>query len=420
MPYEAAKAVSATFCWSIRYALTPLFGKDFPSMCIPPGNPQFGKMVVDPEIVRRSTETAYQYRKQELELKMKTQQQHHHQGQQPVSMEVSSFRRDGFGNSTSHTSSREEECSFSPTTTSTTTTTTASGNLWTPINPLPTERTKPVRRSEKRTTTTGMLPPIKDMFHTHTKGSHASQANPLKRRLNENNTEKTAAVESPSSSSSAAGGGGKSRGNARQARKSYSYDESSDEDEEEDLDNSDADDDDDINLDRTTDEDDSSSSSDSDSDLDLISDLSMQTSSDDSEGGENDDNSERRRRRRRRCRPHGHSKLQQRKKSQQGMKHDSTLSSTTSPPPVPQPQQPLISKQNHHPRDREAAEALLTLSSRSGSSCVEERPADSMKQTAKNGKDQVGQKEMTDGAASNTAAAVSKKHTIKRLRRASF
>lgn len=369
-------------------------------MCIPPGNPQFGKMIVDPEIVRRSTETAYQYRKQELELKMKAQQQRKQHEGQPVAMQVSSFRRDGLSNSTTavYTSSKGEDYSFSPTTT-----TAVSGNPWTPINPLPTEPTRPVRRSEKRTMTTGMLPPIEDMFHTHTKGPHPSQANPLKRRLNENPENAAASL-----SSAAAG---KPRGEARQARKSYPYEESSDEDEEEDSDDSDDsdddDDDDDINLDLSTDDDDSSSS-DSDADLDLISDLSMLTSSD-IEAGENDD-SERRRRRRRH---HGHSKPQQKKKSQQGMKHDSTLSSTTSSPPVPP--QPSLSKQNHHPRDREAAETLLTLSSRSGSSSVDERPVDSMKQTA-NGRDQVGQKEMMDGE----AAAVSKEHTIKRLRRASF
>ncbi|KAH8689413.1 transcription regulator HTH, apses-type DNA-binding domain-containing protein, partial [Talaromyces proteolyticus] len=67
MPFEAAKAVSATFCWNIRHALTPLFGKEFPSLCIPPDSPQFGKMVIDPDIVRRSTELANDYRLQELD-----------------------------------------------------------------------------------------------------------------------------------------------------------------------------------------------------------------------------------------------------------------------------------------------------------------------------------------------------------------
>ena len=33
MPFEAAKAVAATFCYEIRYVLVPVFGPDFVSMC---------------------------------------------------------------------------------------------------------------------------------------------------------------------------------------------------------------------------------------------------------------------------------------------------------------------------------------------------------------------------------------------------
>ena len=62
MPFEAAKAVAATFCYHIRYALTPLFGLDFVSMCIRPGEEGFGHMVIDREIVRRCTEEANEYR----------------------------------------------------------------------------------------------------------------------------------------------------------------------------------------------------------------------------------------------------------------------------------------------------------------------------------------------------------------------
>ncbi|KAH1709055.1 hypothetical protein KXX23_003067 [Aspergillus fumigatus] len=68
MPYEAAKAVAATFCWKIRHALTPLFGLDFPSMCIhPQDRGRFGRMVIDPAIVRKATETANYYRILELQ-----------------------------------------------------------------------------------------------------------------------------------------------------------------------------------------------------------------------------------------------------------------------------------------------------------------------------------------------------------------
>ncbi|KAB8234299.1 putative APSES transcription factor Xbp1 [Aspergillus alliaceus] len=67
MPFETAKAVAATFCWNIRHVLTPLFGLDFPSQCIPPDNLDlYGRMLIDPEIVQKATDTANFYRILEL------------------------------------------------------------------------------------------------------------------------------------------------------------------------------------------------------------------------------------------------------------------------------------------------------------------------------------------------------------------
>lgn len=70
MPFEAAKAVAATFCWKIRHALTPLFGNDFPSLCIHPRERTrertFGRMVIDQAIVENATERANLYRILEL------------------------------------------------------------------------------------------------------------------------------------------------------------------------------------------------------------------------------------------------------------------------------------------------------------------------------------------------------------------
>ncbi|KAF7590189.1 hypothetical protein BBP40_003163 [Aspergillus hancockii] len=67
MPFETAKAVAATFCWKIRFALTPIFGLDFPSLCIHPDNRrEYGRMLIDPKIVRKATETANFYRMLEL------------------------------------------------------------------------------------------------------------------------------------------------------------------------------------------------------------------------------------------------------------------------------------------------------------------------------------------------------------------
>ncbi|GKT92978.1 APSES transcription factor Xbp1 [Colletotrichum tofieldiae] len=51
MPYECAKAVCATFCYSIAGALIPIFGPSFPSLCIPPGSPDYQRMVIDHRIV---------------------------------------------------------------------------------------------------------------------------------------------------------------------------------------------------------------------------------------------------------------------------------------------------------------------------------------------------------------------------------
>ena len=66
MPFEAAKAVAATFCWNIRYALTPVFGVEFPSQCVKPGSDCFGEMVIDCNITLRCTEEAKAYRSIEV------------------------------------------------------------------------------------------------------------------------------------------------------------------------------------------------------------------------------------------------------------------------------------------------------------------------------------------------------------------
>ncbi|KAI5802603.1 hypothetical protein FPQ18DRAFT_407808 [Pyronema domesticum] len=52
-PFEAAKAIAAKFCYRIRYALTIIFGDDFPNMCLPEEHEDFGKYNIDPEIIGR-------------------------------------------------------------------------------------------------------------------------------------------------------------------------------------------------------------------------------------------------------------------------------------------------------------------------------------------------------------------------------
>jgi hypothetical protein len=64
MPYQAAKAIAATFCYDIRWALTPVFGNDFPSMCLPPKSSGHAKFLIDPTIVRYCTAETNRFRKE--------------------------------------------------------------------------------------------------------------------------------------------------------------------------------------------------------------------------------------------------------------------------------------------------------------------------------------------------------------------
>lgn len=62
MPFEAAKALAAIFCYPIRYALTPMFGTEFPDMCIESGQDGFGHMVLDQSVIEHATSMARYYR----------------------------------------------------------------------------------------------------------------------------------------------------------------------------------------------------------------------------------------------------------------------------------------------------------------------------------------------------------------------
>lgn len=58
MPFQCAKAVAETFAYSIRYALVPIFGRDFPNACLRPEHPNYGSFKIDPELVAHcGTET---------------------------------------------------------------------------------------------------------------------------------------------------------------------------------------------------------------------------------------------------------------------------------------------------------------------------------------------------------------------------
>lgn len=62
MPFKAARAVAATFCYNIRYALTPIFGEEFLSICAHPKDPDYAKFLIDPAIVRECMEETNQWR----------------------------------------------------------------------------------------------------------------------------------------------------------------------------------------------------------------------------------------------------------------------------------------------------------------------------------------------------------------------
>ncbi|SPQ25240.1 3c4bbe02-ad65-48cc-8e6c-8c885a7ad15e [Thermothielavioides terrestris] len=58
MPFSCAKAVCATFCYSIAGALIPLFGPQFPFECIPEKAAGHGRMTINPDIVARARSEA--------------------------------------------------------------------------------------------------------------------------------------------------------------------------------------------------------------------------------------------------------------------------------------------------------------------------------------------------------------------------
>ncbi|KAK8176038.1 transcription regulator HTH, apses-type DNA-binding domain-containing protein, partial [Phyllosticta citrichinensis] len=62
MPFEAAKAVAATFCYPIRHALTPIFGRDFVDMCMLPSEASYASFKIRDDIVRSSTQQTEQWR----------------------------------------------------------------------------------------------------------------------------------------------------------------------------------------------------------------------------------------------------------------------------------------------------------------------------------------------------------------------
>lgn len=62
--------MAATFCYDIRWALTPVFGNDFPSICLHPKDPSFAKFVIDPAIVQYCARETNRFRAEGLSYRI--------------------------------------------------------------------------------------------------------------------------------------------------------------------------------------------------------------------------------------------------------------------------------------------------------------------------------------------------------------
>ena len=62
VPFACARAVCLTFCYDIRWALTPIFGPEFVGECLPPGHPNYKLFRIDPNIVRAAAQEAETWR----------------------------------------------------------------------------------------------------------------------------------------------------------------------------------------------------------------------------------------------------------------------------------------------------------------------------------------------------------------------
>lgn len=56
MPFHCARAVCATFCYTIAGALIPIFGPSFPGLCRAPGDVRYKDMKIDPNIIQEAAQ----------------------------------------------------------------------------------------------------------------------------------------------------------------------------------------------------------------------------------------------------------------------------------------------------------------------------------------------------------------------------
>ncbi|KAB2570205.1 Transcriptional repressor XBP1 [Lasiodiplodia theobromae] len=63
LPYDAARAVAANFCWHLRAALTPLFGPDFVRDCLHPADALYATFRIPRTVVQRCRAQAEEWQK---------------------------------------------------------------------------------------------------------------------------------------------------------------------------------------------------------------------------------------------------------------------------------------------------------------------------------------------------------------------
>ncbi|KAM0718800.1 hypothetical protein Q7P37_005871 [Cladosporium fusiforme] len=54
VPFQCARAISLTFCYPIRWAMTPIFGPSFIKECLHPSHATYNRFKIDPAIVRQA------------------------------------------------------------------------------------------------------------------------------------------------------------------------------------------------------------------------------------------------------------------------------------------------------------------------------------------------------------------------------
>jgi hypothetical protein len=62
VPFACARAVCLTFCYEIRWALSPIFGPDFVTQCLPPNHPNYKTFRINSSIVQHAAQEAESWR----------------------------------------------------------------------------------------------------------------------------------------------------------------------------------------------------------------------------------------------------------------------------------------------------------------------------------------------------------------------